>query len=321
MSPDPLRCYRLQLLAADRIIRTLRHYGLIENIEDAHYIMYALNAARRAELTQKERHQVHASRQSSSAGDDATASTPAVGAARGRRSGSGASAPLGATAKCRKGTEKHADRTNKAQQSGGNGDEGSTGGDAPRREGGEKSRRSGTADLVTPEHDHGDNEVRWGTFRVHFFIFWWRQLGHGGAGVEKGVGWWWWGAAAYRFIRIFCPPLICRRGTNLGFSSRCRGHNYGTIFTVVPVKNRPSGRGVVRDQSSAHPATALQISPYSVSLRPAALPSKVRAKKRMEASKRRSATRPTGGGRHAAGVEGNATYQDSMRYDIRYAYP
>lgn len=177
MSPDPLRCYRLQLLAADRIIRTLRRYGLIENIEDAHYIIYALNAARRAGLAQKERHQVHAPRLSSSAGDDATASTPAVGAARGRRSGSGASAPLGATAKCRKGPEKHADRTNKAQQSGGSGDEGSSGGGAPGREGGENFRRSGTADLVTPEHDHGDNEVRWGTFRAHFCTFWWRNKG------------------------------------------------------------------------------------------------------------------------------------------------
>ena len=39
-----------QVLAADRIIRTIKHYGLLGNIEDAHYMMYALDVARRAGL-------------------------------------------------------------------------------------------------------------------------------------------------------------------------------------------------------------------------------------------------------------------------------
>ncbi|CAM9793221.1 unnamed protein product [Ascophyllum nodosum] len=39
-----------RVLAADRIIRTIKHYGLLGNIEDAHYMMYALDVARRAGL-------------------------------------------------------------------------------------------------------------------------------------------------------------------------------------------------------------------------------------------------------------------------------
>lgn len=38
------------MAAADRIVRTIKHFGLLGNMEDAHYIMYALNAARRAGL-------------------------------------------------------------------------------------------------------------------------------------------------------------------------------------------------------------------------------------------------------------------------------
>lgn len=60
----------------------------MENIEDAHYIIYTLNAARRAGLAKKERRQVHISRPSSYAGD-MTASTPGVGAMVGA-SGAGA---------------------------------------------------------------------------------------------------------------------------------------------------------------------------------------------------------------------------------------
>lgn len=39
-----------QVAAADRIVRTIKQFGLLSNMEDAHYILYTLNAARRAGL-------------------------------------------------------------------------------------------------------------------------------------------------------------------------------------------------------------------------------------------------------------------------------
>lgn len=42
-----------QLQAVDRIMRTAREYGLLGNVEDAHYIMYTLDAARRAGLVEQ----------------------------------------------------------------------------------------------------------------------------------------------------------------------------------------------------------------------------------------------------------------------------
>lgn len=42
-----------QLQAVDRIMRTAREYGMMGNVEDAHYVMYSLDAARRAGLVEQ----------------------------------------------------------------------------------------------------------------------------------------------------------------------------------------------------------------------------------------------------------------------------
>lgn len=43
-----------QISAADRIMRATKRYGLAGNMEDAHYVMYAADAARRAGLSHTE---------------------------------------------------------------------------------------------------------------------------------------------------------------------------------------------------------------------------------------------------------------------------
>lgn len=40
-----------QVAAADRIVRNVKRYGLLGNIEDAHYVKYTLDAARLAGLS------------------------------------------------------------------------------------------------------------------------------------------------------------------------------------------------------------------------------------------------------------------------------
>ncbi|CAN0183710.1 unnamed protein product, partial [Pylaiella littoralis] len=57
-----------QITAADRIIRTLKRYGLVGNMEDIHYVKYAADAARRSGLSQTEDSQPEASKGSCAIG-------------------------------------------------------------------------------------------------------------------------------------------------------------------------------------------------------------------------------------------------------------
>lgn len=46
----------LQVAAADRILRNVKRYGLMGNVEDAHYVRYTLDAARMAGLSPELQH-------------------------------------------------------------------------------------------------------------------------------------------------------------------------------------------------------------------------------------------------------------------------
>lgn len=72
LHPLQLNIQRLsvQVTAADRIIRTTKRYGLVGNMEDIHYVMYAADAARRAGLSQAHKPQPQGSKGPCTKGGD-----------------------------------------------------------------------------------------------------------------------------------------------------------------------------------------------------------------------------------------------------------
>lgn len=55
-SVEITRMIGLQVAAADRILRNVKRYGLLGNVEDAHYVRYTLDAARMAGLSPELQH-------------------------------------------------------------------------------------------------------------------------------------------------------------------------------------------------------------------------------------------------------------------------